>query len=246
MNTVKPVAPSAFSVAMTSRRRSRWLLTALATPTPPTISAVRPTRVRNWVKRSTLRSSRGEALVRRADFPAGLGQLRAARRRRPPSRRRRLRRCREAAGDSSSAPRCRAAPDRWRAAPPRSRGDAAQSRCRWRACRARRSARREARSVREPIVMRAPGLRSSRASKAGSAAAPNTPSRSASASASGCARIEHDRAVERIGAIDRLHFDQRGAPPSGVRAIARSVAASDIRPRLCMKARSSGLGLALD
>ena len=49
---------------MTSRLRSRWLFTALATPTPPTSSAVSPTRVRNCVKRSTLRSSAGEALVR--------------------------------------------------------------------------------------------------------------------------------------------------------------------------------------
>ena len=51
-------------VAMVSRRRSRWLFTALPTPTPPTSSAVRPTMVRNCVKRSTLRSSCGEALLR--------------------------------------------------------------------------------------------------------------------------------------------------------------------------------------
>ena len=58
------IAPSAFSVAITSRFRSMWLFTALATPTPPTSSAVRPTSVRNWVKCSTLRSSAGVALVR--------------------------------------------------------------------------------------------------------------------------------------------------------------------------------------
>ena len=60
----RPVAPSALNVAITSRLRSRWLFTALATPTPPTSSAARPTSVRNWVKRSTLRSSCGEALLR--------------------------------------------------------------------------------------------------------------------------------------------------------------------------------------
>ena len=64
-------------VAIASRLRSRWLFTALATPTPPTSSAVSPTMVRNCVKRSTLRSSCGEALLRRADFPAGFRQLRA-------------------------------------------------------------------------------------------------------------------------------------------------------------------------
>src|SRR6187549_746905 len=44
-------------------RRSIWLLTALATPTPPTRSAARPTRVRNWVKRLMVRSSCGDALL---------------------------------------------------------------------------------------------------------------------------------------------------------------------------------------
>src|SRR5215213_9251372 len=48
---------------MTSRRRSMWLLTALATPTPPTRRAARPTSVRNWVKRWMVRSSCGEALL---------------------------------------------------------------------------------------------------------------------------------------------------------------------------------------
>ena len=64
MKTSRPVAPSALNVAMTSRRRSIWLLTALATPTPPTRSAARPTRVRNWVNRLMVRSSCGEALLR--------------------------------------------------------------------------------------------------------------------------------------------------------------------------------------
>ncbi len=41
-----------------------WLLTALATPTPPTNSAARPTKVRNWVNRLMVRSSCGEALLR--------------------------------------------------------------------------------------------------------------------------------------------------------------------------------------
>src|SRR6202162_5232577 len=61
---------------MTSRRRSIWLLTALATPTPPTSSAARPTKVRNWVKRLMVRSSCGEALPRlRISQPASGNEL---------------------------------------------------------------------------------------------------------------------------------------------------------------------------
>jgi hypothetical protein len=58
-------------VAITSRRRSRWPFTALATPTPPTSSAVKPTSVMYCVKRSTFCSSEGEALLRvRMSHPA--------------------------------------------------------------------------------------------------------------------------------------------------------------------------------
>ena len=71
MNTLPPVAPSDFMVAMVSRLRSRWPRIAFATPTPPTSSAVRPTSVRYCVKRSMLRSSPGEALLRlRTSQPA--------------------------------------------------------------------------------------------------------------------------------------------------------------------------------
>src|ERR1700729_3205458 len=70
-NTVPPEAPSAFMVPMASRLRARWAATALATPTPPTNSVVKPTSVRNCVKRSTLRSSCGDALLRvRTSQPA--------------------------------------------------------------------------------------------------------------------------------------------------------------------------------
>ena len=65
-------------VAITSRLRSRWPLTALATPTPPTRSAVSPTSVRYCVKRSTFCSSAGEALLRlRISQPAS-GKLACA------------------------------------------------------------------------------------------------------------------------------------------------------------------------
>ena len=63
-------------VAIASCLRARWLATALATPTPPTSSAVRATNVRNWLKRSTLRSSCGEALAPRANVPSGVGERR--------------------------------------------------------------------------------------------------------------------------------------------------------------------------
>ena len=68
-----------------------------------------------------------------------------------------------------------------------------------------------------PMVSRAPGLMPSRVSRIGSAAAPNTPSRCASASASATGRIEHGFAEQRIGAVDRLHFDQRGLAVGGAR-----------------------------
>ena len=62
--TRPPVAPTAFIVAKSSFLASTKRRTALATPTPPTSSAVRPTRVRNWVKRSRLRWKPGAALAR--------------------------------------------------------------------------------------------------------------------------------------------------------------------------------------
>src|SRR6267378_797177 len=78
VKTSRPVAPSALKVAMTSRRRSIWLLTALATPTPPTRSAARPTSVRNWVKRLMVRSSCGEALPRlRISLPLAGWEIRS-------------------------------------------------------------------------------------------------------------------------------------------------------------------------
>ena len=46
-------------------------MTAFATPTPPTISAVNPTSVRYWENRSTFCATAGEALVRvRTSQPA--------------------------------------------------------------------------------------------------------------------------------------------------------------------------------
>ena len=161
------------------------------------------------VKRSMLRSSAGEALLRlRTSQPAsGTCALAAA-----------IARCTAAslaslpaaAGGSASAPGCRAAAGRWRASaswlimsrgprpkPPADRRSGSE------AIAARIS------MVASPMVMRAPGFRSSRASSSGSAAAPNTPSRAASASASGMAGSSRDRAEQRIGGIDRLDLDQR-------------------------------------
>ncbi|MGY4484169.1 hypothetical protein ACVWWR_003360 [Bradyrhizobium sp. LM3.2] len=78
-NTSRPVAPTAFKAAITSSLWSIWLLTALATPTPPTSSAARPTSVKNCVKRLILRSSCGEALERlRTSQPACGAALRAS------------------------------------------------------------------------------------------------------------------------------------------------------------------------
>ena len=77
------------------------------------------TSVRNWVKRSTLRSSCGEALLRvRISQPAsGKCGLRLLLDRRHGAHRSRRRPA--AAAGIASAPGCRAATGRWRAAPPR-------------------------------------------------------------------------------------------------------------------------------
>ena len=84
-----------------------------------------------------------------------------------------------------------------------------------------------------PTVSRAPGLRSSRASSVASTAAPNAPSRGASALASGIGGIERHGAVERIGAIDRLELDQRLAAVGGARHCAQVAATetSSVRSR---------------
>jgi hypothetical protein len=75
--TVPPVAPRLFRTAIEFRFRSTKAVTALATPTPPTSSAVSPTSVRNCEKRRMLLVKRGsrhlgerlrQALVR---IPAG-------------------------------------------------------------------------------------------------------------------------------------------------------------------------------
>jgi hypothetical protein len=60
----RPARRPTLSVAMTPRLVSRKARAELATPTPPTISAVRPTSVRNCEKRSMLRDSAGAALSR--------------------------------------------------------------------------------------------------------------------------------------------------------------------------------------
>ena len=78
-----------------------------------------------------------------------------------------------------------------------------------------------------PMVSRAPGLMPSRASSAGSAAAPKAPSRCASASASASGRIEHGLSEQRIGAVDRLHLDQRGLAVGGARHGAHGGGARD-------------------
>ena len=205
----RPEAPSAFRVAMVSRRRSRWLFTALPTPTPPTSSAVRPTMARNCVKRSTLRSSCGEALLRlRISQPAS-GNARPRLRRHRFGRRVAGCRWRAGAGDSASAPGCPAAAGRWRATPPRStmrRGPKPMPPASLSGSLA--SAARIS-NVALPMVSRAPCLMPSRVSSTGSATAPKTPLRSASAADKCAGRIEHRLAEQRIGTVDRLHLDQR-------------------------------------
>ncbi len=59
-------------VPMASRLRARCAATALATPTPPTSSVVRPTRVRNWREALDIAFELRRGLAPRADFPAGI------------------------------------------------------------------------------------------------------------------------------------------------------------------------------
>ena len=69
--TAPPVAPIDFSVARVGRLRSTKPCAALATPTPPTISEVRPISARNSVNRSRFFEKLGETLARsRASQPA--------------------------------------------------------------------------------------------------------------------------------------------------------------------------------
>ena len=75
----QPVAPSAFSVAITSRRRSRWPLTALATPTPPTSSAVEADQREILREALDVALERGRGVGARAHLPAGFRQLRLRR-----------------------------------------------------------------------------------------------------------------------------------------------------------------------
>ena len=61
-NTTARDAPMHFSVAITPSRVSSQARTALPTPTPPTRSAVRPTRLRNEPSRPIMRWMPGAAL----------------------------------------------------------------------------------------------------------------------------------------------------------------------------------------
>ncbi len=65
-STMRLVAPMLFMVAITLRRLSMNVATALAMPTPPTSSAVRPMRVRNCRSRSSVRLTCGEGSRRSA------------------------------------------------------------------------------------------------------------------------------------------------------------------------------------
>ncbi|MNT87090.1 hypothetical protein D3C72_2274570 [compost metagenome] len=79
MVTTEAGAPRHFSEAIVVRLESRKARTAFATPTPPTMRAVRPTSVRNCEKRLTFSVSDGAArsLVR-MDQPASGNVLLAA------------------------------------------------------------------------------------------------------------------------------------------------------------------------
>ncbi len=170
-------------VPMASRLRAKCAATAFATPTPPTSSVVNATRVRNWVKRSTLRSSCGDALSRRADLPTGVGKGRLRlfvdRRHGAVARVRGEAQpvlpAHQAAGlDEAGGAQRRLADEH-----ARPEADAGREPSGSLISAARRSI------VALPMVIRSPVFRLSRASSAGSTAAPNAPSFSASSAGSG-------------------------------------------------------------
>ena len=78
------------------------------------------------------------------------------------------------------------------------------------------------------MVRRAPGLRSSRASKRRIGRGAEGAVALRQRAASGRSRIEHHRAVQRIGAVDRLELDQRGAAVGGARHRAQGGADRDL------------------
>ncbi len=84
-STMALVAPMLFMVAMTLRRLSMNVATALAMPTPPTSSAVKPMNVRNWRRRSSVRLTCGDGSRRSATVKPASGNSVPMRSRRLPS-----------------------------------------------------------------------------------------------------------------------------------------------------------------
>ena len=82
--TAPPVAPSDFSVARVGRLRSTKPCAALATPTPPTISEIRPISARNSLKRSRFLEKSARHWRGRAP-PSRLPERPSSRRRATPS-----------------------------------------------------------------------------------------------------------------------------------------------------------------
>ena len=186
MKTPPPVAPSAFIVAITSRLRARWLATALATPMPPTRSVVRPTSVRNWLKRSTLRSSAGEAFIRVRISQPACGNwacacfsvaVTAASLELSSGKRRRYCQRTRLPGCSNPVPRNAVSLISTRGPRPSPPASLSGSLV---------SAARNSIAI-FPIVMRSPIFRSSRVNSAGSTAAPKAPAFCANTAASGIA-----------------------------------------------------------
>ena len=169
---------------------------------------------------------RGIAAV--ADFPAGLGHLPRSRRRPPPARRHRSKPRPAGAGGRSSAPGCRAAAGRWRAAPsslmsrrgPNPMPPASLSGSLVSAARSS--------MVAAPSVTRAPGCEAEPREQCG---IDDGAEGIVAARQQGCecrrARLGHHRAVERIGAVDGLHLDQRAAARRRCAPCARMVATAD-------------------
>ena len=179
-NTPAPVAPSAFIVAMTSRLRARWLAPHWRRRRRRPAARSRPTSVRNWREALDVAFELRRGLVAGADVPAGIRELLAAPASRPTRRRaslaslagRRSRYCQRTRLPGCNSPLARKAASLISRRGPKPMPPASLSGSLVSAARIS--------IVALPTVMRSPGLRSSRASSAGSAAAPKTPSLCAS------------------------------------------------------------------
>ena len=240
-NTNPPVAPTLLRVARSLRLRSTKPRTALATPTPPTTRAVRPTRVRNWVKRCRFLSNWGETLERvRISQPASGRAFRACATVSftfaslagwPVASGRRVRRLIQRTSEPGwIRPVLRSASTEMITRGPKPTPLASLSGSDFSSARYSK--------VPSPIRMRSPIRRSSLAARAASATKPGRPLRAESASCKGMTGATSASPMEGYEAGTAL-ISTSAAVPSGLRAMTRRAATVERVPRSSRNWRSA-------